>query len=102
MNPCHAAVRCFSVAALLLALLVAPRPADANPPPVPQEEPSQVQATQPAPTLEPAGDGFRKYWLMIGIPGMILGAGLFVAVVVLANRARRGKLERGELPEMPR
>lgn len=59
------------------------------------------QAAGPAATQPARDDGFRRYWLMIGIPGMLVGAAIIVAVAVLANRARRGKLERGELPEMP-
>jgi hypothetical protein len=62
-----------------------------------QAEQSQAAATAPY----ARDDGFRRYWLMIGIPGVGLGAAIILTVALLANRARRGKLERGELPEMP-
>jgi hypothetical protein len=55
----------------------------------------------PAPAGEAGSNSFRKYWLYIGIPGVALGAAILGSAMILANRARRRKLERGELPDMP-
>lgn len=72
-----------------------------------------LAAAGAAPETAPAGspgDGLRPdversarrtFWLFIALPGLAIGAAVILLVMVLATRARRRKLERGELPEMP-
>lgn len=50
---------------------------------------------------EPPSRSDRNFWLYIGLPGLLLGGALITSIIVLATRARRRKLERGELPELP-
>ncbi len=61
--------------------------------------PADAVATRPA-TAEGVIDSGTRFWLMIGLPGLLIGGAAMAIVMILANRARRRKLERGELPEI--
>ncbi len=62
---------------------------------------SEMPATQAA-EVTPTGsrESLVRFWLLIGLPGLGAGTAMVVVVAFFASRARRRKLERGELPEV--
>lgn len=61
--------------------------------------PTETGTTRPSADAGSIDSGMR-FWLMIGLPGLLIGGAAMATVMILANRARRRKLERGELPEV--
>ncbi len=62
-------------------------------------------ATTSAPASQPTTreieESRKRYMRQLVLPGAILGGVVIVTVIVVGNRVRQRKLERGELPEMP-
>ena len=67
----------------------------------PTSVPTAPPATQPTTQMSPEqqAEVYRTFFRRLAVPVLAVAAGVLVVVIWLAGRARRRKLERGELPE---